>query len=318
MIEEWLEKTIGDIKYNSSGTDVAVCCPFCEARRGSPDDKYHMYVSVIRPVAICHRCDWSGTHLSLVMEVDGCTYIEALSAIQNPKHTVADYDKVFRSVRPTELPRSGKMSQPPGYIPFLQATGWHIGKEARIIWNYITHNRGVPIAYALSSWGYVPGSNRAWVLIDNTWWQGRSIFPNAKLKYISPPWPKGDSLWNAKALYQYNIVDICEGVISATHDGDNAVALCGKTVTDLQAERLSIAPVKTYRVMLDSDAKDQSYVIAEKLRYFGYIGCIKLCHLQDGDPADHVPYTTEPYDFVSEVRHKLGAITNKQGDICKA
>ena len=301
MIDEWLQKTFGDLYPNSSGTDVAVDCPFCCERTGREDTKHHLFVSVVKPVAKCHRCDWDGSHIDLVMKVDGCTYIEALVHLQSLVPNISKYNKVFGNAvlenkRPT-------VSEPPGYRSFNDCVGYG-GIEADVILNYL-QKRGVPKDIILSSCGIVPGSNRAWILIDKLWWQGRSIFNTSTQKYISPPWPRGDSLWNASALIHYNDVTICEGAISAIHAGRNAVALCGKNMTDLQAIRLAKSHVDTYNIMLDSDAASQLYIVAARLRYHGYGGDIILCHLQEGDPADHVPMAREHYDFGSVVRHRL-------------
>lgn len=301
MIDEWLQKTFGNTCPNSSGTDVSVDCPFCYERIGREDTKGHLFISVIKPVAKCHRCDWDGTHIDLVMKVDGCTYIEALVHLQSPTADILKYDEVFGNIVCKD--KKPVSSKPPGYISFKDCAGYG-GLEADAILSYV-QKRKVPRSIILSSCGIVPGSNRVWFLIDELWWQGRSIFDVAIQKYISPPWPRGDSLWNAYALVDYREVSICEGVISAIHAGGNAIALCGKSMTDLQASRLAKSDVATYNIMLDSDANNQLYMVAAKLRYYGYGGNITLCHLQDGDPADHVPMAREHYDFDSVIKHRL-------------
>jgi len=59
---KWLMSEFDRVVDTTS--DWRVDCPFCSIA----DTKQHMYVSKNKPVAHCFRCDWKGSHYSLVKE----------------------------------------------------------------------------------------------------------------------------------------------------------------------------------------------------------------------------------------------------------
>jgi len=151
--------------------------------------------------------------------------------------------------------------------------------------------------------GYVPGTNRVWILVDTNWWQGRLIIPGQP-KYISPPWPKSDSLWNADALVNGGKVVVCEGVFSAIAVGDSAIALCGKSMSNLQAKRIATAGLDEIVVMLDADAVDYACETARVL----HSRCnakIMIQYMASGDPALGVRGKLVNYDWRLTVENAL-------------
>lgn len=301
MMIDWL-KSLGDIDVVSDGHEIRVNCPFCSERNGTEDTKKHLYVSLDKPVANCKRCDWSGHYVSLVMSVEGCSYADALVYMETPLLDINKFKSLFS---PRGLVCTDYMiSQPNGFISFVDYVGTGSNREAEVAWRYLVKTRRIPENIVLDYWGYVPGSNRVYVLIDKAWWQGR-LFVGGKPKYISPPWPKNDSLWNGGALHKYDTVAICEGVISAIFVGEHAIALCGKSATSEQIKRLACASAGNYVITLDSDAKEQPYVIAKALVLAGYRGTIQIQHMLFGDPADGMYGIVERYDWQSELSHIL-------------
>lgn len=301
MIENWLRSRLENVSYGN-GQELRADCPFCFARTGREDTKRHLYISAAKPVAYCHRCSWKGHYIGLIMSVEGCTYQEALVYMEKPLISVKGFDKLYS---PRGLVQGQVMaSQPDGFIGMVDATNSaDVSLEQQAIYRYVK-KRKVP-GYLMEKFGYVLGTHRVWILIDANWWQGRLIIPGEP-KYISPPWPIGDSLWNAKALREYKEVTICEGVFSAAAVGPFAAGLCAKTMTNLQAERLAGARrVDTYNILLDAGAEENAHVAADKLRYFGFNGNINIHYMKTGDPAGGIRGGSASWGWETAVRASL-------------
>jgi len=75
-------------------------------------------------------------------------------------------------------------------------------------------------------------------------WQARRIFPNEKYgnkyKYIFPPIPKSDFIYNFDNAMMHQDVGIFEGVMKVYHLGDDCMATFGKSVSDAVAELLKV------------------------------------------------------------------------------
>lgn len=306
-IERWADTRLGPGIVAGNGNEYRVNCPFCRARIGHDDEKYHLFISMVKPFAICFRCDWTGHYTQLVMSVEGCKYVEALSHIGNPLPSIKRFDEL---ASPMGLAQVQQTCAPPGFIPFTgHRTGSTEGDAALV---YAKKRLGIrynshPIL--IERFGYVPGTNRVWMLIDEWFWQGRSMTNGSDLKYISPPWPKGDSLWNADALDNYDDVIVCEGVFSAYHAGpDNALALCGKKATDMQIHRIVAKNPQSITIMLDAGAYLESLQLASDFTSVGYSGNLRIHSLYVGDPADGLAGDVEEYDWSKHVVAGLCAI----------
>lgn len=304
MIIEWLTAALGDTIPASEGKEVRVNCPFCYGRIGRIDEKFHMYVSQVHPVAFCFRCGWQGNYVSLIMSVSGCGYAEALKQLEEPTPNVTRFEHIFS---PMGLIMGHKETSTPSGFQFVrnpeevQST---LAPEERAVWNYLTRVRGIPKYIVCRNMGWVPGTLRAWILVDTNFWQGRLIVPGEP-KYLSSPWPKGDSLWNASALDGVRLT-ICEGVFSALAVGSKAIALCGKTLTQPQASRIARSKVKRIRIMLDADATAGAYEMARVLQDAGFSGEIVIHELCQGDPTDGLDGTERPYEgWATEVLRGL-------------
>jgi len=299
MIIDWLESRFDNVK--TTDREAKVCCPFCQAKIGRPDTKHHLHISLEKPVAHCFRCEWSGHHLSLVMSVDGCNYSQALQEIANPSKDISLFDKI---TSPLGLAKGDVVASIPAGFTSLLGINKGTSLEEKAVWFYLHKRRNIPEDLIREHFGWVPGSNRVWILIDKNWWQGRSII-NAEPKYISPPWPKGGSLWNAMAMEMCACPIICEGVFSAIAVGDRAMALCGKTMDPLQARRIVEANPMCLELMLDADAVQFMYDMANQLVRAGYRGKLKIRYMEFGDPADGVVGKVMDWDFSAEVQCSL-------------
>lgn len=311
MIEKWVNKRwFGDMIVTSGGKDLRVDCPFCKARRGRSDTKKHLYISQIKPMAHCFRCEWSGSHVGLVMNVEGCQYHEALQHLEEVLPNIADFNQVGipRGLMQTETFED----RPNGFQPLIRVYG-DSSLEMKAAYNYVVRKRKVDSEDAKQYFGIVPGTMRVWMLIDRQWWQGRT-FIGAEPKYISPPWPRGDSLWNAIALQEFENIVICEGVLSAYFVGHNAVGLCGKGMTIPQADRIIKANLKEVIFMYDLDAQQDAYRDAELLVQRGFENVVKIFVLSRGDPADYPKGEQQgkvfEYSWDEKVRFNAGLVAS--------
>lgn len=313
-MEKWLRSRFGSITVTSDGEDLRVDCPFCEARFGAEDNKAHLYINLKTPVAHCFRCSWKGHWLTLVMSVDGCSYGEALRYLERPPQDIRRFDRVYS---PRGLLRADKFTDmPDGFIPMMNLERAHPEHKAVAAYARMRF-RKMPLRRSLVEFnnmadrlwrtrlGIVPGTHRLWILIDEHWWQGRAI-AGQEPKYLSPPWPKGDSLWNAAALSRMDGITICEGVFSAIAVGSNAIALCSKEMGAAQARRIvNKTRARRITIMLDADAEDDAVAVAQGLIEAGYGGQILIHSLFNGDPCDGLDGETWPYGFQSVVAKAL-------------
>lgn len=87
-------------------------------------------------------------------------------------------------------------------------------------------------------------------------WQARSPFDLPKGKKWPPKWwfPGGTSKvpWNLDVAAQFEVVVICEGILSAVNAGPAAIAICGSTITSASMALIKERWKKAI-VMLDSD-----------------------------------------------------------------
>lgn len=325
MIDTYLEMRFDTIS-TGSGDDVRICCPFCYKRVGREDTKYHLYVSLVKPVAHCFRCEYKCSHVELIMNLENVTYTEALALLGGKiecKPNILKFDDVMSRlekelnlVSPGGLKKVPQASMPDGFINLSQPCGG-MPNEANLVYNY-ARNRFAKVGLNVKDYedilGWVPGTFRLWILVDEHFWQGRAILDD-EYKYISPPWPKGDTIYNIEALDKFNEVYIVEGFFSAVAVGNNAMAILGKSLTGLQAERVVRRGKKCKRINLMFDANvslNSSNNAADLLKSMGYNGEIVVSVLSKGDPFDwkclhsNIVVNEYIYDFGSKVSVMLG------------
>jgi hypothetical protein len=128
---------------------------------------------------------------------------------------------------------------------------------------------------------------------------------------VSAAWhPQGrrrcqDRLYNSAALQAYDTVCIAEGIFSAACIGDNAVALCGKTIVPAQLARLQASTVETFVVCLDAEAKGDMIVLADALVARGKRVVVR--QYRQGDPASCKHWVDSDYTFSLRVSLQLQA-----------
>lgn len=304
MIENWVYRQFDSIILYHD-TDLRVPCPFCNHRVGSPDHDHHLHISIIKNVAHCFRCDYSASHIKLVMDVDGCSYGSAVAELDAPISasefkTLTDPAEPF-TAEPT-------MDMPQAYVPIahaVQANDGYIHAACAVALKYL-QRRGFSMAvleyYGIGIWSNAEGYGKIVIPVERGFWQERSVFPN-KPKYISPPISKGDRLFNWSALSTYDHVIICEGAFSAMSVGKNAIALIGKHATREQVVRLAAANPKTYTVALDADALSDALELADALHRAGKVVIVR--QYAHGDPNSCNTYIDRIYGWDTKVAMML-------------
>jgi len=304
-IESWAYRNLNNIHPTPSGDDLITDCPFCEARVGKYGPSHHLSISLTKPVCHCYRCDYAASWIKLVMDVEGCDYSDALELI----HSAA--------IMP--LYQLLQKSKSPGTVMWMPE--WFMTIQQALDMDGLTHRLAIQAyKYAqlrignlenwkryLEQWGIwnsAKGWGRLVMPVERGWWQYRHIHNGVKPKYVSCPAPKNDRVYNYPALNR-STVYICEGIISAIHVGQDAIALCGKTATPQQLERIGNSVVKQFIICVEPDAVEAARKLAEQLHRYNKSVILRI--YSDGDPASSHTYTDYPMD--SKMSHIRSILT---------
>lgn len=125
-------------------------------------------------------------------------------------------------------------------------------------------------------------------------YQARAL-GNSKPKYLNPskveaPFGKSNFVYNLDVAKEFDEVIICEGIFSAISVGRNAVAVFGKELSDIQAEKIMNSGVKSVTILFDPGTSIESMRAADKLypRIF-----VRIAELFSGDPNDLSNFVVE-------------------------
>lgn len=293
MIASWLNSNF-TVVIPTNGNDLRVNCPFCR------DTKQHLYVSEIKSIAHCFKCDWAGSYFSLISEVSGAeTALEIWQELKLPKQSVAQFITVADRVanRRRNSAEVSDIEMPEWYKPLEASESHHSG----IILNYALKRLSISnlIKYGF---GYCADSHHSLALrlvipVERGYWQARTISQVIEPKYINPESDIGNRLFNYKALELYPVVIICEGVISAIAAGANAVATLSNKATPEQLARLGRANVRTYILAYDAGQEHSPAAmrIASALASKGKQVIIRA--YEYGDPDSCGLYTETDYSL---------------------
>lgn len=102
------------------------------------------------------------------------------------------------------------------------------------------------------------------------YYTGRTLLGHEK-KYLNPdselvPKGKAEFLFNLDAARLNRTAVIVEGILDAIRVGRNAIALMGKTISDIQLEKLLLAKFEDVLVCLDGDARTEAIELAGVLQ----------------------------------------------------
>jgi hypothetical protein len=251
---DWAESRFDSVVV--SGAEIKVNSIFCD------DRKHHLWCNPSggkkgceTGVYHCWKSDEKGSLVGLVMQVDGCTYDEAMRTLDlAPGGRLADLEKrveeMFHSKqdRPeVPAPPSARLQMPPDCYPFEDLpTGHRLRTQAA---DYLS-SRMIPTEglTVCTSGRYrnrivIPYLDRFGTLI---YYNGRYVGDAGdNLRYLGPPKElgigKGDVLYSRNWPSRGEKVYVTEGEFDAMSldiSGFRSVALGGKNMTPAQMEMI--------------------------------------------------------------------------------
>lgn len=288
-----LEKYSPTTRY-SGGKELAIRCPF---HGGATQN---LWLNLEKLVFICYRCDERGSLRYLLAKVRerNATLFANVSLD----------DLLTEKAKPQEVPQEHpgfEIKLPPGFDPLWgESYSGHPYRKKAI--DYL-HKRGLTNdlieLYRIGWCSYGP---YAWRVIVPTYedqrlvyWLARDFTNKQDLKVKNPP--KSSNTVGAKEwVFNLNIAEaypdivVCEGVFDAIAAGFNAVALFGKTASEIQVKKIRNKNFKTITILLDADAHREGYKLARAFTTSlpsKQRPTVRFASLPTGDP-NSVPYQT--------------------------
>ena len=297
-IESFLERNFDELFPYGDGTDIRVNCPFCEFEVGSEDIKAHLYVSLVKEVCHCFRCNYSKSWPGLVMDITGFSYPQALGELYRPPKP-SKFDEI-RGLWDEDIPEVPNVALPDDFSLLEEGKNVLTSRAKRYMmrrgfkkYHWERYKLGVAKSVGL----------RIIIPIEEDFWQARSIMQMIKPKYINPKSESKHVLFNPGALDSYEEVVICEGAFSAMAVGDNAVALMGKNAPKEKLNRLKKAEVDRFIITVEEGAEKDMFHLADELGGAGKQ--ITIWQYNEGDPADSTDYVIKAYDFGTKLKYLL-------------
>lgn len=292
----WIQTEFADGRY--SGSEYAVDCPFCG------DTKKHLYISLAKPVAICFRCGWKGTHFELVkhyLDCDGAA--EVFELIRGKPVSVSEFDVIRQRLVNGEIPAGDVLEEmPEWYIPFSESGGYD--KHAEMVLNYALKRMSWQkvVRYAIGCCDDLKQEKfrmRMIIPIERGYFQARTI-GKAEPKYTNPKEKVGDRVFNPTALTGKRLL-VAEGAISAMALGEKAIAVLGKNVRQEQLQRIGDSKARKVIISFDADATwcDSAVRAAKYLTSVGKNVFIRK--YAEGDPDTCDLYVDEEFSLSSQL-----------------
>lgn len=310
-INNWIRLRFPEHTPTSDGNEIRVNCPFCQQTGKSHDTKQHMYISQVKPLAHCFRCDWSGSYVWLIKQVDNCSFAKAYQQIDSPLPDLGSTEEILSSLTKTENKDLPDVTEgvPVGFRPLVQET-YRDDSLSYMAVLYLASRGIVTKDIFGGKWGVVDDKPYVFTTIENIFWQGRRIVQGDP-KYLNPNLPKSHGvLYNGHHLVdpEHPKLYVVEGVFSAytleKRDNVHATALLAKTAVGGQLKRLAAYPGRLV-VMLDHDALENAFVLAEQLLGYGHNN-ISIAHLKEGDPDECGDWEEFRFDLNSTIALKFG------------
>lgn len=306
-------------------TEWILACPRCGGHE-------HLYVNVEKRCGHCFRCDWSPGLVELVAELEGLAPADVRQRLgtEGDREARPGLDDLrARIVGPEEPadsePASHELAWPREYVPLAEKHDVTFEKLLAPFRAYLARRGIAEVSIArhrvgCALLGRYAGRVIFPVLRDDRLvaLQARDITGRSPAKYIGPPGSRlGEHLFNYDDARRFSRIILCEGIISALHAGDDAVASFGKTLKPGQLALL-VQAARPVVVLFDA-AKDSGAVAAEAeairaastLHESGVPAFI--ARLPRGDPADTPPdvvravvEAAEAYDPLRRLRRRLG------------
>ncbi|RKY33157.1 MAG: hypothetical protein DRP74_00460 [Candidatus Omnitrophota bacterium] len=273
-LEQVIRENFDEVRLNGDNSEFILKCPKCGKEQ-------HFYLNRLSGLGYCHRCGFkcNKSQLYRLLNIKKSQHVkpENLFKLTNRYKTITGTIKTA-------------ISYPNGTNFDFSAT--KAGKEAL---EYL-RSRGITkeyiekykLGYCTSGWY----AGRIIVPVFEgkklVYYQART-FRGQEPKYLNPPksyiYGKSHFVFNLDRAAKIGRAIITEGVFDAMKVGDEGICIFGKDISNYQAKKISQKKLKKIVIMLDSDAKVESIVLAKKL--YSYLDETKLfvAFLEYGDPG---------------------------------
>ena len=258
---------------NISSGWIGLGCPFCG------DKSNHGAINLSSLSYSCWKCSKKGTAITLVMQIDNCSFIRALKTAE--KFVLTNFEHLIKK----ERIHSDLVIFPPGtsdvMLPihrnFLIKRGYNPDYVAR---KYDLRFVGP----TLDNWKFqllIP------VYMNQTLmtFVGRDTTGKAEIKYQNAPIER--SILQAKhCLYGLDSVTdtiiLVEGILDMWRIGSPAVCCFGTQITTEQINLIAQKRLKRCLILFDQDATDKAYVLASTLT--SVVPVVEVLELDTEDP----------------------------------
>lgn len=276
------------LPHREHGDEIQIHCPFCVDVSGRPDTGYHLYVNTKKGKWICFRCGNQGNAQWLIKKLDFQAQIE----FEKSEQPFNLQELLLRSLY-------GEIKEDKVKTQAMKYPHWAVKIHAKdAAWKYLK-GRGITIDNILTyklrrsqdgQFIFVPFYEDGMFV----YWQARAIHGKEKLNPSNAEGTLGKSYYlfgHDQAKNRETIV-VCEGWADAITIGMNAVSIQGKTISDVQTEKLLKLKPNRVVVMLDFDdeTEHQAKQIAQKIydRSMGAVsvGIVNGFGKTDLDPND--------------------------------
>lgn len=269
--------------------ELKICCPLCG------DTRFRLGINVVRKTGHCFNC---------AARLNATALCDALGLSSSVWYEPTDFDSLGavlegfnKNDRQEEIILREDSVGPLDAITFAEASGskwiylWRLATEYLINRGYDAEKIARKYNLLLPS----PASREKHRLIlpvyedgELVYYQARALTDGQYPKYLNPPKTpnsKGKShyVFNLDEAKKYREVIICEGIFSAISTGPNAVAIFGKELSDVQANKILRAGFKSAIIMLDAGEEEAAEKAASKL--YSRIQTF-IAHLPYGDPDE--------------------------------
>lgn len=328
MVVDWIEQHITSaIRYVGTGDEIHICCPVCG------DTRYRLYINLFTGQVYCHNCQFKGTVVNLIQQVEGIPYQAAKRRFGDIKGNIVLPESVERTLRQrlfaVKSPLVQKRAVPlPEEFQLLSQCDNHVAHQAI---RYL-HHRGVTDTqiekHHMGICATGDYTNRIIIPIyhqnELVFWVARAMSLEVKLKERSPTnsfyqHSKSEVIFNLhEAATNYHSVVISEGIFDALSWGGIGVSLLGKVLYDAQLNLLlqyRTQLTEGVYVALDADAETDAMTIATTL---SEIFPVKLVHIppEFDDPNNYLMTHSraamwqllsgaEPLGEFTSLRHRL-------------
>lgn len=263
----WITKKLGEDNCIKSGEEICINSPFTD------DKGFHCWCNTKKGVFHCWKTDESGSLYNLVMELEGCNYLDAKD-ILGEDQLLADLEAKVASFFVKEI----KVEKKEVFLELpkdsLKISNLSKDNKFRIISEKYLSNRKLPIddLYVCISGKYamriiIPYYDNKGNLI---YFNGRDITGKSKLRYRGPEKElgigKNEVVWIKHWPKEGETVYLTEGefdAMSLWEAGFNGAAIGGKNFTNNHLQLL-----KAYDIILCFDLDKSGLEALNKIRTF--------------------------------------------------